>query len=150
MTLKFCSFPLGNVFLRGKLSVSTDVKRGELSRDVKKSKLKSLADDCVRYRTVEDSVKLQQDLDILHDWEKTWQMEFNAEKCYVMRITHSKNPTTYDYKLGTTSLQETTSHTYLGFDITNDLRWNQYVNKITSSANRSLGFLRRNISACSK
>ena len=48
------------------------------------------------------------------EWEKTWQMEFNADKCYVIKITHSKNPSTYDYKLGTTSLQETTSHTYLG------------------------------------
>ena len=117
------------------------------------STVRLFADDCVLYRSVEkpvDSEKLQQDLDTLREWEKTWQMEFNADKCYVMKLTHSKNPSTYDYKLGTTSLQETTNHTYLGVDITNDLRWNQHVNKITSSANRSLGFLRRNISACSR
>ena len=35
-------------------------------------------------------------------------------------------------------------------DITKDLKWNQHVNKITASANRSLGFLRRNISFCSR
>ena len=117
------------------------------------STVRLFADDCVLYRSVEkpvDSEKLQQDLDTLCEWEKTWQMEFNADKCYVMKLTHSKNPSTYDYKLGTTSLQETTNHTYLGVDITNDLRWNQHVNKITSSANRSLGFLRHNISACSR
>ena len=77
-------------------------------------------------------------------------MEFNAEKCFVMRFTHSRSPATYDYKLGATTLQETTSHTYLGVDITTDLKWNQHVNKITLTANRSLGFLRRNISFCSR
>ena len=41
-------------------------------------------------------------------------------------------------------------HTYLGVEIKNDLKWNLHVNKIRSEANRSLGFLRRYISSCSR
>jgi hypothetical protein len=65
-----------------------------------------------------------------------------------MKITYSRTPSTHIYHLGDTNLQETTSHTYLGVDITKDLRWNQHISKITTTANRSLGFLRRNISMC--
>ena len=45
------------------------------------SSVRLFADDCILYRTVEkldDSEKLQQDLDTLCKWEKTWQMEFNT------------------------------------------------------------------------
>ena len=124
----------------------------DLPRNITSS-VRLFADDCILYRTVEspeDAKKLQQDLDTLRRWEKTWQMEFNADKCFVMKIDHSQNTSTHEYKLGDTTLQETTSHTYLGVDITKDLKWNQHVNKITASANRSLGFLRRNISFCSR
>ena len=37
---------------------------------------------------------------------------------------------------------------YLGVTITNDLRWNTHVGNICTKANRTLGFLRRNISSC--
>ena len=98
----------------------------------------------------EDAEQLQRDLDTLRNWEKTWLMEFNVEKCFVMKVTHSTNPSSHVYHLGQSNLQETSSHTYLGVEITKDLRWNQHVNKITATANRSLGFLRRNIPMCSK
>ena len=37
---------------------------------------------------------------------------------------------------------------YLGITITNDLKWNTHVSNICTKANRTLGFLRRNLSAC--
>ena len=42
------------------------------------------ADDCLLYRSVNnqsDSELLQKDLANLENWEKTWQMKFNPEKC---------------------------------------------------------------------
>ena len=48
------------------------------------------ADDCLLYRVVRsvaDAAKLQQDLDQLQEWESTWLMEFNPDKCEVLRIT---------------------------------------------------------------
>ena len=37
---------------------------------------------------------------------------------------------------------------YLGVTITNDLKWNTHVSNICTKAYRTLGFLRRNLSAC--
>ena len=42
------------------------------------------ADDCLFYRNVNnqfDSELFQKDLTNLENWEKTWQMKFNPEKC---------------------------------------------------------------------
>ena len=36
----------------------------------------------------------------------------------------------------------------LGISITNDLKWNTHVSNICTKANMTLGFLRRNLSAC--
>ena len=77
-------------------------------------------------------------------------MEFNAAKCFVMKVTHARTPQPYKYQLGDTTLEETTSHTYLGVEIKDDLKWNLQVNKVRSAANRNLGFLQRNISSCSR
>ena len=75
-------------------------------------------------------------------------MHFNAKKCFVMRLSHSRIKIC-NYKLGQTTL-ETTSYPYVGVDITNSLTWNQHINCITASANRSLGFLKRNLYSCNK
>ena len=40
--------------------------------------------------------------------------------------------------------------TYLGVDIQHDLKWNTHVNRITTSASKTLGFVRRNLSSCNK
>ena len=47
-------------------------------------------------------------------------------------------------------LKEADSRTYLGVDISSDLTGNSHINRITSKANKSLGFLRRNLYSCSK
>ena len=75
-------------------------------------------------------------------------MAFNAQKCYVLHITHSKSPIKSTYSLNNTILQEVPSYTYLGVDISNDLTWNSHVDRISAKANRTLGFLRRNLYSC--
>ena len=37
---------------------------------------------------------------------------------------------------------------YLGVPITNDLKWNTHIYNICTKANRTLGFLRRNLFSC--
>ncbi len=39
--------------------------------------------------------------------------------------------------------------TYLGVELTHNLSWDKHVNKITNKANRSLGFVKGNMYACS-
>ena len=52
------------------------------------------------------------------------------------------------YTLEGTVLENVESIKYLGVTITNDLRWNTHVSNICTKANRTLGFLRRNLCAC--
>lgn len=115
------------------------------------SSVRLFADDCVLYREIKnefDHKSLQEDLDTLVSWQNKWQMSFNAKKCHTMRLTHSKKPKLYDYKLGDSILQETKSHSYLGVTITNDLTWNNHIIQITSTANRTLAFVMRNLHQC--
>ena len=65
------------------------------------SQLRLFADDCLLYRVIKsarDCVNLQNDISQLCDWESTWHMTFNSSKCFVMHMSHKKNPwlTTYD------------------------------------------------------
>ena len=109
------------------------------------------ADDCVLYREIKnesDSHELQKDLNWLAQWEHDWQMHFNTQKCFVMRITHARHVKHYSYTLGDSTLQETDSHPYLGVCITKDLTWNKHIHRITASANRTLAFIRRNLHSC--
>ncbi len=84
------------------------------------STVRLFADDCVLYNTVSkpsDAQQLQRDLDQLCQWENLCQMEFNAAKCFVMKITHTTKVQPYSY--GESMLEETTSPSYLGVEIRN-------------------------------
>ena len=118
------------------------------------SNVKLFADDCIVYRKIagsKDAGNLQKDLDMLAltEWQSRWQMKFNAKKCYVFKITYAR---TYDqkYTLNGTVLEETQECPYLGVTITANLTWNSHINQIVTKANKTLGFIRRNLFACSQ
>ena len=55
--------------------------------------LRLFADDAILYRsikTMNDSDILQNDIDKLVSWSKTWQMQFNVTKCHTIRISRKK------------------------------------------------------------
>jgi hypothetical protein len=116
------------------------------------SEVRLFADDCVLYHQIKsnsDVTQLQTDLDTLSTWQNTWQMHFNADKCFVLKISHSKNTTAHhQYKLGQSFLKELKSHTYLGVTISHDLKWVDHINACISKANRVLGVIRRNFHSC--
>ena len=72
-------------------------------------------------------------------------MEFNSDKCHVLWVTRKQNPIIHDYTLHGKVLETVDSAKYLGVTINRDLRWNHHVEIIAYKANRSLGFLRRNL-----
>ena len=118
--------------------------------DEVRSQVRLFADDTALYLTLEsedDSSTLQSDLDILSAWESRWDMEFNPSKCQVVHVTGSKlkKPIKTDYLLHGQVLEAVTCARYLGVDISSDLSWNFHVDRITGNANRTLGFIRRNI-----
>ena len=105
------------------------------------SQVRLFADYTALYLTMEsenDGSTLQNDLDIL---SIRWDMEFHPSKCQVVNVTGSKR----DYILPGQVLKPVTCAKYLGVDISGSLTWNSHIDRITGSASRTLGFVRRNI-----
>ena len=48
------------------------------------------------------------------------------------------------YELNNHILEVLKENPYLGLNISNDLKWNTHIGKITNKASSTLGFLRRN------
>ena len=93
-----------------------------------------------------NSSVLQQDLDRLSRWEIAWDMELNTSKCQVVQVTGSRNPISASlYLLHGEILETVSSAKYLGVDITSNLSWGSHVDRITNSANKTLGFIKRNV-----
>ena len=113
-----------------------------------KSRVRLFADDTALYMVIaqaSDAKTLQGDLRTLESWEASWDMQFNPSKCQVIHITRSRKPIQTTYQLHNTILEATTSAKYLGVDISDDLTWETHINRITKTANQTLGFLKRNI-----
>ena len=112
------------------------------------SHIRLFADDSLLYLAVstrDDCEKLQRDLTSLVKWSETWQMVFNATKCYVLRICKGRNTILYPYSMNGHILDSVTHNPYLGVEFTSTLSWELHINNIVNKANRSLGFLRRNL-----
>ena len=116
------------------------------------SEISLFADDCVCYREIkgtEDTVQLQEDIDRLGCWARKWGMRFQPVKCNIMQITRKRiKKINASYNLEGTVLDNVENIKYLGVTIINDLKWNTHVSNMCTKANRTLGFLRRNLSAC--
>ena len=111
------------------------------------------ADDCVCYREIkdiEDTLKLQKDIDRLGIWARKWGMRFQPVKCNMMQLTNKHSKIQASYTLEGTVLENFDSIKYLGVTITSDLKWNSHIRNVCSKANRTLGFLRRNLFSCPK
>ncbi|KAI8498092.1 hypothetical protein Bbelb_240360 [Branchiostoma belcheri] len=92
-----------------------------------------------------DSLKLQNDLDTLAEWGEKWAMEFHPDKCEVLSITRKRAPIVYDYSLHGHILKHVSFVKYLGVLISGDLRWDLHIDHVSSKANNTVNFLRRNI-----
>ena len=96
-------------------------------------------------------MKLQEDIDRLGCWARSLGHEVPAVKCNIMQVTRKRiKKTIASYTLEGTVLDNAEKIKYLGITITNDLKWNTHVSNICTKANRTLGFLRRNLAACPK
>ena len=116
--------------------------------DAVSSQVRLFADDCVLYRSIKnyaDHRKLQKDLENLETWAETWGMEFNAKKCHILSV---KNKTSFFYQLCGEILKTVNNTTYLGINISNDLKWATHIKDICSKASSRLGLIRRNLQHC--
>ena len=123
----------------------------DISADIE-SEIRLFTDDCVCYheiKEIEDTVKLKKDIDRLGSWARKWGMKFQTVKCNMMQLTKKlTNKIPASYTREDTVLENVESIKYLGVTITNDLKWNTHIINICTKANRTLGFLRRNLFSC--
>ena len=103
-------------------------------------------------KTLTDANILQNDLHALEQWEQDWSVEFNSDKCEVLRITRKRNPVIFPYKLHNKELNVTNAAKYLGvtISISKDLNWTHNINNITGKARNTLRFIKRNIKTSNK
>ena len=74
-----------------------DISSGMLST------VKLYVDDTKIYREISDIPRetaiLQSNLFHLKSWSETWQLNFNANKCEIMRVTHKRDKSVPNYSL---------------------------------------------------
>ena len=75
-------------------------------------------------------------------------MQFNTDKCEVMRITNKRNPLICKYYIHNTQLPSVKDAKYLGVTVSSDLPWNKHMDNIVKKAIISLNFLKRNLNGC--
>ena len=123
----------------------------DITADIE-SEIRLFADDCVCYRDIkdiEDTLKLQRNIDRLGNWARKWGMRFQPGKCNMVQLTKQlTNKIQASYILDGTVLVNVENIKYLGETTTSNLRWNAHVSNICTKANRTLGFLRRTLFSC--
>ena len=72
-------------------------------------------------------------------------MEFNSDKCEVLRTIRKRNPVIFPYKLHNKELNVTSAANYLRVTISKDLNWTPHINNITGKAKNTLRFIKSNI-----
>ena len=76
-------------------------------------------------------------------------MRFQPVKCNIMQLTRKRiKKINAVYSLEGTVLENVNNIKYLGVTISKDLKWNTFVSNVCTKANRTLRFLRRNLSSC--
>ena len=115
--------------------------------------LRLFTDDSILYGVVNNinsAEVLRSDLDKLAVWSEKWQMAFNASKCFLLRVTHSRdNVANYTYTRMGEPITSVTQHKYLGVKLYSKT-WNEHISAITGKESSSLTFLRRNLYNCPK
>ena len=112
-----------------------------------KSSILKFADDTKMFRKISntgDTRQLQEDLDVLIQWSKKWQMLFNVEKCKVMHIGNPKDPKA-NYFMQGCQLDECLEEKDLGVLISSDLKVGSQCKQAFLKANRMLGVLKRTV-----
>ena len=100
------------------------------------------ADDCIVYRQIKDisdCETLQEDLNMLAEWETKWGMAFHSQKCSVLNLTRSRIPIRFNYRLKGHILELQDSTKYLGVDLQSSLSWKNHIDRISKKANSMLG-----------
>jgi len=110
--------------------------------------IKLFADDTLIYtpiNSIDDTYKLQKDLDSLLRWSIENGMSFNTRKSSKISFGSRCERYCFQYNLGGTVLAETDKIKYLGIIIQNNLKWDQHIDVTIAKASRILGLIKHTI-----
>ena len=103
------------------------------------------ADDTKISNIIKDDASkecLQQDLNLLQSWSKTWLLKSHPQKCKHMHIGKKIDETTY--KLGDHELEKTKVEKDIGVYVDCDLTFDTHISEKVKKANSMFGVIRRN------
>lgn len=104
-----------------------------------KSYINLFADDAKLCRVIkneEDCETLQEDLNRIWKWSKTWEMEFNMDKSHVMEMGRSENRPVGVYKMGEeVEIRKVNKEKDLGVIMQGDSQPESHINKIFGETN---------------
>jgi len=106
------------------------------------------ADDTKIYRKVsslQDSKKLQVDIDTLITWGSDWGMKFNASKCNVVSIKRRGKPILFNYTINDSALSREEEVVDLGVYVDSKLSWSRHVDSIITKCNQRLWLIIRTL-----
>ena len=105
------------------------------------------ADDILMYRPFSsrnDFIHMQNDINILDEWNENQYLRFNAKKCKAMILSRKQNivlPT--NLLLKGQALQFVDSIKYLGLTISSELSWSRHIKHISSKSRKLVSMLFR-------
>ena len=106
--------------------------------------LKKFADDtkgAKKIRSQNDANQMQDTLNNLFNWSKTWSMDFNTKKCKIMHV--GRNNPGYKYTMYGEELTEVEAERDVGICITQNLKPSKHVNEAVGKAREVLGKITR-------
>ena len=115
------------------------------------SKISKFADDTKIVSTVQveqGNYSIQKDLDRLAAWADKWQMEFNPQKCKVMHIGRENRY--FSYEMEGCWIETVEEEKDLGVVVDKTMKFSKQCLEARNRANRTLGFINRNVSYKSK
>lgn len=120
----------------------------DLPACLKSSDVFMYADDlkfCRIIESIEDSLKLQSDLDKVHNWCNLNRMELNTKKCYYVRFARKSKLVLHNYHINHNFVTEKQIIRDLGVLFDNKLTFKEHLEDVTNRASRMLGFVLRNV-----
>ena len=94
------------------------------------------ADDSKCYRQIitrQDRELLQEDLNSLHQWSLTWDLNFNAKKCVILRFSRKKIPVPPKvYSLNHEAIKSASTQSDLGILVSDNLKWSPHIINIVA------------------
>ena len=90
---------------------------------------------------------VQNDLDILSQWQKKWLIDFNTadNKCKVLEVMNKGRKVSNTYILNKMVLPITNCEKDLGINVVSELKWNYHIEQNISKAKKCIGWVTRSV-----